>query len=201
MGVVVDNSVSTPFVREKEGRSSMRRPKGLVLTLLVPLLMSGFAAMPAWSETSMTMEKIKAFAAVYPELFQTGSGMQPVSNRAGQKPNMHVIKLLMNSYHNHTNYEELSAALQPGEGSPIKTENQIKALLEHREISWPEFVAMSQGIARDPDMFETFVRELDQARVENDLVARASQDPDFITQVPFAEQRQILEQLVRRFRK
>jgi hypothetical protein len=168
--------------------------KGLLGGLLVLVVAMG-GGNPVWA-SSIPVEKLKAYAQIYPDLFrQNGNKQTEKQSRA--------VTLLLNSFNGDTDVNELSAALRHGGPSsaiepvsPIKPESQIKQLVVAKGLQWEEFQQITHTLASNPEEFKDFRKQLDWSRLNRSMFNRTNHDVSLINQINSLDQQIIVKNLL-----
>lgn len=163
------------------------------------LIMLGLSAQ-AWAEGPAS-EKLKHYADLYPDLFYA-SPVQNMTHRPSSNKSEAVV-LLINSFNGDTDVDELAAVLRPNDytASVIKTDSQIKQLLQAKGLQWKDYIEITHTLAIDPHTFNQFVQHLDQARLERSIISRADSDPAFLGQINSRDQQIIVRNLLEHFKR
>jgi hypothetical protein len=140
-------------------------------------------------------EKMKAYADIYPDLFQ--STTQTVSYHGGGGKNQ-AVNLLLESFNGNTNVEELSAVLKPTYYTPssLRSEGQIKQILAAKGLTWEEYQELTKTIAKDPAQFQQFIAQVNAAQAQRSLVSKAENDPAFMQNLHSPEHKAIVKNLI-----
>jgi hypothetical protein len=145
-------------------------------------------------------EKIKSYADIYPEFFQASMIQNAAYRPASSKSE--AVTLLMNSFNGDTDVDELSAVLRPSDmsSSVIKPDSQIKKLLSTKGLQWKDYMEITHTLATDQALFTHFMGQLDQAKVQKNVVSRAAEDPTFIAQIASLDQQVIVRNLLKSYK-
>jgi hypothetical protein len=172
--------------------------KKALLMGLLSLSLSLGVTVNAWANPSITPEKMKAYAEIYPDIFQIS--MHTVSHTPATGGKTQAVRLLLDSFDGNTDVDELSAALRPSDFSPMKKEQQIRRLLASKNIQWNEYLEITRLLSRDPALFKVFMHHLDPNRVQHQLISQAANDPNFIRNINSDDHQIIMKNLVANFR-
>jgi len=115
-------------------------------------------------------DKMKLYVELYPDLFVAGP--QLISNRMPVAKTQ-TVSLLLKSFNDSTDYQELSAVLHPtdhsADQSVMKSDSELVKLLEAKGLSWQEYQDITHQLATNPTLFQSFYKQVNKFYLKRKL--------------------------------